>query len=310
MAHYPVFYREVLEYIGPLAGDGEVVIDCTVGAGGHSLLLLEKFPGIRIIGFERDPKMAAFAQDRLKDFGGRFTVINDNFSNFSFYFKGQENSFAAILYDFGISSIHLDDDDRGFAIKEDGRLDMRLDNKGEYSAADVVNSFTEKDIADIIYTYGEERFSRRIARAIVREREKEKIVTVGRLSDIIKHAVPRPSNYKKRNIHPATRSFQALRIYVNNELDSIEESLKESWQFLKTGGRVLAISFHSLEDRIVKQTFRSLAKGCFCEDNTYCQCDRIPRVKLVTRKPVVPGEDELTENSRSRSAKLRVCERI
>ncbi|MDA3899835.1 MAG: 16S rRNA (cytosine(1402)-N(4))-methyltransferase RsmH [Spirochaetes bacterium] len=310
LAHYPVFYREVLDAVEPVVKtESPVLIDCTVGSGGHSSMLLERYKDLKIIGFERDPRMAERAKENLASFGDRFSLINDNFSRIAFYLAGMENKASAVLYDFGISSWHLDDDSRGFAIKENAPLDMRLDPGCKYSAADIVNNFIEKDIADIIYQYGEERHSRKIARYICFAREKEPIRTTDQLSRIVLRA--RPAGGKKRGgVHPATKTFQALRIYINNELDSIQESLKESWKFCREGGRVLAISFHSLEDRIAKNTFRSLAKGCYCDDPHYCMCDRIPRVAIITKKPLVPTEQEIQENGRSRSAKLRICERV
>ncbi|MBN2435437.1 MAG: 16S rRNA (cytosine(1402)-N(4))-methyltransferase RsmH [Spirochaetes bacterium] len=310
LAHYPVFYREIVEMVRPsVEDDNSVVVDCTVGSGGHSQLLLETFTNIKVIGFERDPGMAEKAKKNLLPFADRFSLINDNFSRFAFYMAGLENRLAAVIYDFGISSWHLDDDDRGFAIKENSPLDMRLDPGCKVSAYDIVNNFAEKDIADIIYRFGEERHSRKIARYICFAREKEPIRTTDDLSRVVLRAKP-VGNKKKGSVHPATKTFQALRIYVNNELESIRESLSESWKYCKAGGRIAAISFHSLEDRIVKNSFRSLATGCYCDDHRYCQCDRISRVKLITRKPLVPSEQEMSENNRSRSAKLRVCERI
>lgn len=308
--HYPVMYREVLDHFKPCIEEGSVVVDCTLGAGGHSRLLLEHFPGIRLLAFERDEQMVARAKERLGEFAAQCDIIRDNFSQLPFYLSGMEDSVSAILYDFGISSFHLDGDKRGFSIKDDAPLDMRLDAGCTVSAAEVVNDLDEASLADIIYIYGEERLSRRIARRIVQARQKKRIERTGELAEIVMHAVPAPKNRKKNMIHPATRTFQALRIFVNNELDSIKDSLKDSWKFCRSGGRVCAISFHSLEDRIVKQTFRSLAKGCYCEGGKLCRCDKIPRVKLVTKKPLVPGEQECSENNRSRSARMRVCERL
>ncbi len=306
--HYPVLYREVIEYLTPSIRPGSTVVDCTLGGGGHSLLLLESFPDIKLIAFERDSTMVGRAKNKLRPYLQQCDIINDNFSEIPFYLSGMEDSVSAILYDFGISSFHLDDDERGFSIKDDTPLDMRLDPGCTVSAADIVNGFDEEKIADILYHFGEERFSRRIARRIVAERQNGKIERTTQLSEIVMKSYPLKRG-RRNTIHPATRTFQALRIFVNNELDSITASLNDSWKFCETGGRICAISFHSLEDRIVKQTFRSLAKGCYC-DGTMCSCDRIPRVRLVTKKPLVPGDTECAENSRSRSAKMRVCERI
>ncbi|MFW6365845.1 MAG: 16S rRNA (cytosine(1402)-N(4))-methyltransferase RsmH [Spirochaetota bacterium] len=308
--HYPVLYREVLEAFTPCLDAGSTVVDCTLGGGGHSRLMLEAFPGIRIIAFERDARMIERARKRLGPFVEQCDIIHDNFSELSFYLSGMEGKVSAILYDFGISSFHLDADDRGFSIKDDAPLDMRLDASCTLSAADVVNDMDEGRLADIIYTYGEERHSRKIARRIVEKRQHGGIRTTGALADIVLKAVPLSGKKRRGTVHPATRTFQALRIFVNNELDSIRKSLESSWTFCRTGGRICAISFHSLEDRIVKQAFRSLSKGCYCDGSALCTCDRIPRVALVTKKPVVPGEAESAENPRSRSAKMRVCERV
>lgn len=308
--HYPVFHQEVIDYIEPVVNKGSsTVVDCTLGEGGHTEMLLKTFPNIKMICFERDSKIMKRAEKRLEEFQDRVTIINDNFSNFDFYFKGSDPKFSAILYDFGISSFHFDADKRGFTFREDQPLDMRLDKSSEYSAYDIVNNFDEKDIADIIYKYGEDRQSRRIASFIVKAREEEPIKTSLQLSDIVLKSIP--PRFRPKNIHPATRVFQALRIYINSELDSIETSLKSSYKYVAKEGRILAISFHSLEDRLSKNIFRSLSKGCFCTgDEIICNCDRIPKVKLLTKKPILPGEQELTENNRSRSAKLRVVEKI
>lgn len=308
--HFSVFYREILDNIEQVQNIGDkTVVDCTLGEGGHSLMMLEKFPDIKLIAFERDPEILAIAKERLKKHSHRVSFINDNFSRVGFYLKGFENTISAFLYDYGISSFHFDVSKRGFTFREDQPLDMRLDPGCEEDASFIINNYTEKELADIFYQYGEERWSRKIASYICRSREEKKIKTTSELADIVLRAIPR--RFHVKNIHPATRVFQSLRIVVNNELSAIKESLLESWNFLAKNGRLLAISFHSLEDRIVKQTYKSLSKGCFCSDDVVmCQCDRIARVKILTKKPLLPQEDEIQANRRSRSAKLRICEKI
>lgn len=216
---------------------------------------------------------------------------------------------AHMLFDFGISSFHYEKSGRGFAYSQDERLDMRLDESAAHDAADVINTYREKELADIFYRYGEERWSRRIAAVVCREREKNPIETTGALAELVLRAIPR--RFHVRNIHPATRVFQALRIEVNDELGAIGSAMRDAWKFLVPGGRLMAISFHSLEDRIVKDRFRRLARGCVCDNEIkYCTCEERPFIKILTKKPVMAAMDEVEDNSRSRSAKLRVCERI
>jgi 16S rRNA (cytosine1402-N4)-methyltransferase len=307
-AHQSVLYREVLEYIESTIHLGDsIIVDCTLGEGGHSEMILSRYPSVRVIAFERDPAILEIATQRLSVFGDRFSAINSNFSDIEKGLDGLQNRVSSILYDFGISSFHFDRSGRGFTYAAHEPLDMRLDKTG-MSAADVVNSYRFEDLAKVIGEYGEERFAGRIARAIVAERERHEIKTSKELADIIFSAVPRKNHDK--HIHPATRSFQGLRIEVNGELAAIEASLPVSYAFLAKGGRICAISFHSLEDRIAKRVFKDLERGCSCVRNDLCTHDRIPKVKILTKKPVEPKDDEIEMNRRSRSAKLRVCERI
>ena len=221
--------------------------------------------------------------------------------------RGQKVQY--VLFDYGISSYHFDRSGRGFTFRDDEPLDMRLDGTGGRSAAHLVNNASAEELADIFYHFGEERWSRKIAAYIKEQRQKEPFETTGQLASLVMRAIPR--RFHVKNIHPATRVFQALRIAVNNELDAIESGLKGLYEFIDTGGRIMAISFHSLEDRIVKTRFRQWARGCTCGlEGKQCQCMNRPFVNLLTRKPVVPGEAELSENNRARSARLRVCERI
>ncbi|HRR59979.1 MAG TPA: 16S rRNA (cytosine(1402)-N(4))-methyltransferase RsmH [Spirochaetota bacterium] len=307
--HTPVMQKEVLSFLSQIQDiESATIVDCTVGEGGHSELILKQWGGVTLYGFERDKEIFAIAHKRLQSYE-KVVLINDNFRNLRIHFNGMQNSIAAFLYDFGVSSYHFDGTDRGFAFKSNQKLDMRLDSKAHVSAYDIVNSFTEKELTEIFAKYGEERWARRIAKRIIYKRSEQPIETTGQLADIVVQAIPK--QYRVKNIHPATRVFQALRIYVNDELSAIGESLKDAITFLKPGGMIIALSFHSLEDRIVKDRFRRWAKGCSCDnDGLHCQCNSGPLVAVLTKKPLQPEESELEKNQRSRSAKLRVCRKL
>lgn len=275
---------------------GAVVVDATVGGGGHSEEMLKNIlPGGRLIGIDADIDALAVAKERLKSYADSITLVNDNFRNIDRILKIQNiKNVDAVLLDVGISSYQLDDASRGFGIMSDGPLDMRMSRSSDITAYDIVNKYREEKISEIIEKYGEERFHNRIARFIKDAREHKSIETTGELAAIVKRAV----GYKYRNlkIHPATRTFQAIRIFVNDELGALEEALKSSIFWLKTGGRIAVISFHSLEDRIVKNMFKGYAK--------------LGVLKIITKKPLIPEQEEIIHNPRSRSAKLRVAERI
>jgi 16S rRNA (cytosine1402-N4)-methyltransferase len=307
--HSSIMVSEIADYIlqGPGSGEGTLV-DATLGEGGHSEAMLSRFPGLSVIGMERDPEILTIARKRLEPFGERFTGVQSNFANLSKWLDRLKVEPHYVLYDFGISSYHFDMSGRGFAFAKDEKLDMRLDGDG-ISAYDIINSYSDSELADIFYFYGEERMSRRIARRIVAAREESPIVTTGDLAAVVLKAIPR--NKQVKNIHPATRVFQALRIEVNGELTAIETALDDLPDITPSGCRIMAMSFHSLEDRIVKDRFRRWSKGCRCQlDPRDCQCTYDPMVSLVTKKPVIPGEEEVKENNRARSAKLRVCDRV
>ena len=308
-AHTPVMYREILDCMSEVVHLGDhLFVDCTMGEGGHSSMILERFPEAKLISFERDPEIYEIGKKRLAPYGGRVRCVNANFRTIAQHLAGMEGTVSAILYDFGISSFHFDRSGRGFSYAGDEPLDMRLDPSCSFDAAHVVNTYRFEKLAHVIGTYGEERWAGRIARRICEERERSPITTAGRLAEIV--LASQPGKYREERIHPATRTFQGLRIEVNGELTAIEESLAVSWNFLAKGGRIIAMSFHSLEDRIAKHTFKALERGCACERNDLCTCNRIPKVKILTKKPVEPKEDEIASNRRSRSAKIRVCERI
>lgn len=307
--HIPVMQEELVQFIESSRHGGKgVLVDCTVGEGGHSELFLKKFPDLSVVAFDRDGSILDIARERLEPYGKRIDFINDNFSHIHQHLVQLKSAVQYILYDFGISSFHFETEGRGFSFAKDERLDMRLD-EGSVSAHEIVNTYKEKMLADIIYNFGEERWSRKIAAYICRARETREIETTGELAGIVMRAIPR--RFHVKNIHPATRVFQALRIASNDELAAIEKSLESAHTLLAPGGRMMAISFHSLEDRIVKEKFRRLAKGCTCAaDPRECRCQEPDLVKILTKKPLRPDVGEIDSNSRARSARLRVCEKI
>lgn len=307
--HIPVLPAEVLRYLAPRPGG--VYLDGTVGGGGHAALVLEaSAPDGMLIGLDRDPAALAAARERLAPFGGRARLFQRNFAELEEILA--ELGIAGIdgfLLDLGVSSHQLDVGERGFSFQQDAPLDMRMDTTGGETAAELVNRLPEEELARIIREYGEERWAKRIAAFIVRARGEAPIGTTMRLADVIKGAIPRGA-WEER-LHPATRTFQALRIAVNDELGSLERGLAMGFRLLKSGGRGVVISFHSLEDRIVKNTFRGLAQGCTCpRDFPRCVCGKTPLVKVLTGKPVMAGDAELKANPRARSAKLRAVEKL
>jgi 16S rRNA (cytosine1402-N4)-methyltransferase len=292
--HIPVMVREVVRHLR--CAPGRLYVDCTVGAGGHAEAILEASgPDGRVIGLDRDEAALEAASARLRPFGERVILFQEDFRRMNALLEGQGVARVdGIVMDLGLSSLQLADPDRGFSFQKDGPLDMRMDRRTGPTAADLVNRLPEKDLADLIYRFGEERRSRRIAGAIVRERRKAPIRTTLRLAEIVSGAHPRA---RSGRLHPATRTFQALRIAVNRELEGLPEALRDAAGRLHPGGRLCVIAFHSLEDRIVKQTFRSMEK------------ENPPPVRVLTRKPERPEREEAVRNPRSRSARLRVAER-
>ena len=284
-----------------------VYVDCTAGGGGHSAEILKRLENGRLFALDRDPEAIAALKERFKG-DERVTVVRTEFENIRSVLAsyGEEHA-DGVLADLGVSSHQLDTAERGFSFHNDAPLDMRMSKQG-VSAADLVNSLSERELERIIRTNGEEKFSRSIARAIVRERQKKPIETTLELVDIIKSAMPEAA--KRSPGHPARRTFQALRIEVNGELDRLESSLEEMFSSLCVGGRLSVITFHSLEDRIVKRKFASLCTGCTCPPSfPVCVCGKTPRGRLVF-KSVLPGEQELEANPRSRSARLRSIEKL
>ncbi len=299
----------MLEYLAPRPGG--IYVDGTLGGGGHGRLILEaSAPDGVLIGFDRDPAARAAAGAYLAPFGERVRLVGRNFAEMAEALA--EMGVTAIdgfLLDLGVSSHQLDTASRGFSFQADAPLDMRMDTEAEVTAADLVNELTEDELARIIWKYGEERWAKRIASFIVKARQAGAIERTSQLVDIIKGAIPK-ARWEER-IHPATRTFQALRIAVNDELGSLERGLAAGIELLAPGGRGVVISFHSLEDRIVKNTFRQLAQGCTCpKDFPRCVCGGKPRLRILTGRPVMAGSSEVEENPRARSAKLRAVAKL
>lgn len=304
MEHVPVLYQEVLEMLRPV--ENGRYIDGTLGAGGHTAgLLAASAPSGRVLGFDRDPDAIAFARQQLAAYGERVHYVNDSYARMGEIAPAV--GFAqvdGILLDLGLSSRQLDDSQRGFAFRLDGPLDMRFDQTGGETAADLLNNRTEAELAEIFWRYGEEPASRKIARLIVANRP---ITQTTELAELIATASPN----RKRRIHPATQIFQALRIAVNHELDAVEQGVPAALSLLKPGGRLAVISFHSLEDRFVKRLFRQWSTACSCPpEQPICTCGGQAAARLITRKAVQASASEIEQNPRSRSARLRVVEKI
>ncbi len=315
IVHTPVLLNECLEYLSPVGEKFEndaFMIDSTLGEGGHSYNFLSKFPGLHITGLDADSVIQARARERLSCFGERMEFFNGWFNDFYRNFPlgdPQQRRPDLILFDLGISVFHYERSGRGFSFRHDEVLDMRLNPLTEESAADVVNSMAEEKLANMIYLYSDEKYSRRIASSIVEARKNGRIESTKALADIIWNAVP--SKYRYGNIHPATRTFQALRIHVNSELKRLPEAIHDAFNVLAPGGKLGVITFHSLEDKIVKNYFRNLGKQCVCPPEVpACVCGGVPCAEVLTRKPVEPTAQEIKENSPSRSAKLRVVRKL
>jgi len=305
-SHIPVLPTEVLTALAP--EHGGIYVDGTLGGGGHSGLILKSLPqGSRLIGIDRDENAINAATARLNNLS--FQAVRSNFHDMPQILTELNIPFVdGVLLDLGVSSHQLDTPERGFSYRFDGPLDMRMDNRTSLTAAKIVNTYSERELADLIFTYGEDKFGRRIARAICAARLNDAIETTLQLAEIIEKATPRQ---KYGESHPAMRTFQAVRIAVNDELSPLGGVLTNIVGCLKPGGRIAVITFHSLEDRIVKTTFQKIANPCGCpRDIPYCVCGKTPGLKIITKKPIVPTPDELKNNKRSHSAKLRVAERI
>ena len=307
--HRSVLLDECIE--GLAIKSNGIYVDGTAGGGGHSFHIASKLgEGGRLIAIDQDENAIAAAEKRLAPFGDKVTLVRSNFSRVSEVLGelGIEK-IDGILMDLGVSSYQLDTPERGFSYNADAPLDMRMDNRNPLDASVVVNTYSEEKLKEIIYGYGEEKFGGKIASEIVKARSIKQIESTGELVDIIKRAMPAAA--KQGGHHPAKRTFQAIRIEVNSELDVIKPAIDGAVKHLSAGGRIAIITFHSLEDRLVKQAYASLAEGCTCPRSfPVCVCGNKPKVKVITKKPILPSENELEENPRSRSAKLRVAEKI
>ncbi|MCK4621649.1 MAG: 16S rRNA (cytosine(1402)-N(4))-methyltransferase RsmH [Desulfuromonadales bacterium] len=305
--HQSVMPKEVLRWLEPKPAG--VYLDGTLGGAGHARLILEAAPGCRLIGLDRDPAALQKAAEVLTPFAGRVELQHATFDQAAAVLRQLGvDCLDGMLLDLGVSSHQLDTPERGFSFRYDAPLDMRMNPQAGITAAEVINQAEEAELVRIFFEYGEERFSRKIARKIVAQRKETPIVRTGELAQLVRQVVP--GGNRPGRIHPATRVFQALRIHVNEELEQVRNGVAAGIELLKPGGRLVVISFHSLEDRIVKQLFRDRAKGCICPPRLpICQCHQVPLVKLLTRKGVRAGAEEIEKNVRSRSAMLRAVER-
>ena len=306
--HISVLLEECLEGLN-IKPDG-VYVDGTLGGAGHSSHIVQRLTTGRLIGIDRDPVALEASGKRLETYKDRVTLVHSNFCEMKQVLEDLGISGVdGILLDLGVSSPQLDDGERGFSYMADAPLDMRMNSQDRLSAYEVVNTWSQDELKRILFDYGEERYAPRVASAICRRREEKPIETTLELVDVIRSAMPPQALREKQ--HPAKRSFQAIRIAVNDELGSVEKAMQDAIPLLNPGGRLAVITFHSLEDRIVKNAMAEAAKGCTCPPNfPVCVCGKKPVVKLISRKPIVATEEELEVNPRSRSAKLRVCEKL
>ena len=306
--HTPVLLEETLKYLSPRK-NGELMIDATMGEGGHSFAFLSQFPELKVIGIDADPEIQKVARKRLKAFGGRVQFYSGWSQDFFSEYPGEYKRPDTILMDLGVSLFHYEKSGRGFSFRYDEPLDMRIDTSTGFSAAELIEKLPEKDLADLIYNNGEERYSRRIARAVIEAKANGAISSSAVLAEIVERAVP--PVYRRGPIHPATRTFQALRIAVNGELSRLASLLEAAFRLLESGGRLGVISFHSLEDRIVKNFFRDRNKDCICPpEEPICKCRGQRTVTILTRKGIKAGEEEIRKNPPSRSARFRAAEKV
>lgn len=306
--HIPVLLSEVLKLLR--CEHPGIYVDCTIGTGGHARGILNACRENQVIGIDRDEEALKIASENLREFADRITFVHDNFFNPGAILSNLGiEKVDGFVFDLGVSSIQLESPERGFSFQENGPLDMRMNKREKITASDLVNTLPEKELTEIFWKYGEERWAKRIASAIVKERAKRPVISTRKLAEIVSSAIPYP--YKPKKIHPATRTFQALRIAVNKELEHLEDALREAITYLKKGKRICVISFHSLEDRIVKRAFRSLERGCICPPYLpYCVCGFKQTISVLTRKPVRPSAEEIRVNPRARSARLRSAEKL
>lgn len=305
--HTPVLLNKVIN--GLKLRQGSIIIDGTLGFGGHAKQILKDIcPNGLLIGIDTDTRNLCAAKKNLAQFKSNTRIVHDNFENIKNIMKKQEiEKVDGILLDIGISSAHVDEAERGFSFQSDGPLDMRMNPEQELNASMIINGYTEIDLANLIYEYGEERMSRKIARAIIQQRKIKKITRTRELAIVIEQALPK----KHKSKHPALLTFQALRIAVNNELNVLKKAIEHSVELLNPGGRLAVISYHSLEDRIVKHFFRHQAKHCICpKELLVCSCNNSPKIIIINKRPICPSSEEVFKNPRSRSGKLRIIEKI
>lgn len=308
VCHTPVLLRECLSLLPP-EGTFSLLCDSTVGEGGHSCAVLSQFPNLRIAAVDADEAILKKAKQRLSPFQNRVSFFNSWFDDFYKNYPPELSKPDAILFDLGISMFHYVESNRGFSFQADETLDMRLNANEKKTAFDIVNKTNERELSNILFQFAEETHSRQIARAICSERKTHAIQTSRELSEIVFHALPKNIRYGK--INPATKTFQAIRIAVNGELERLPRALFSAFQILRAGGHLAVITFHSLEDKIVKKFFKNLSKACVCPvTESVCTCGGFSRAKLITGKAVLPTEEERETNPASRSAKLRVIEKL
>lgn len=307
-AHVPVMPGEVTE--GLNIKENEIYLDCTLGGGGHSELILKKLTTGRLIAIDKDEEALAFAKSRLSEYGDKVTFVHSDFKRADEVLDDLNiDRIDGVLMDLGVSSYQLDAAERGFSYRFDAPLDMRMDKTQFLTAFNVVNEYNELDIADILFRYGEERYARKIAANIIRYRQQQSIRTTGQLAEIVEKSYPPKERFKGGN--PCKRTFQAIRIEVNGELRELDEIIGKLAERLNKGGRICVITFHSLEDRIVKREFQYLEAKCICPPKQpVCTCNKVQTVKIITKKPLTASEEELAVNPRAQSAKLRVAERV
>lgn len=316
MNHIPVLKNEVLEYFQYLAKDGNYFVDGTLGLAGHSLAIAkqaEDNKDLKFIGIDQDQSALDLALEKIttQKLDSRFILVHNNFKNISEILEELEiDKFDGALLDLGVSSMQFDDKSRGFSFSDPAQiLDMRMDKSSNFDAQFIVNNYSREELTEILYKFGEESFAPKIATNIVYSRKKKTIRTIGDLLEVLSESIPKSLQVGRRQ-HFATKTFQALRIAVNKELDGLDLAITDFANHLKSGGRLAIISFHSLEDRIVKTTFHDLANPCKCPPKLPCVCNLEPSAKIITSKPIVASEQEVSENPRSRSAKLRVVEKL
>lgn len=306
--HVPVLLNEVIEGLN-IKKDG-IYIDGTLGGAGHSQHIVKKLTTGKLIGIDQDENALKKARKVLENYNENTVLVHSNYENIDQVLTELGiDRVDGILLDIGVSSHQLDEETRGFSYNKDASLDMRMDMTNSFTAKELVNTYSQKELEDIIWNYGEERWAKRIAEFIVEERKEKSIETTLELVSIIKKAIPK--EVRRKGSHPAKKTFQGIRIEVNRELDVLKNSIPKMIRFLKPGGRLAIITFHSLEDRIVKNSFKELYKDCICPPEfPQCVCDKTREIEIITRRPIVPSKKEINENLRSRSAKLRIAEKL